>query len=247
MEEEQHDDSSTRPPAKCDSDCNDKPPSRFRSQLEAYKLNQTVCDICLDSVHYARKYCMSCRAAYCARHLNEHNESPGSATHTTLSYVQASGSSPHWRSSVSWTRALIILVVVVAVMVPVFYMSSDDEDARLRALVREQRPRVEKRMQDCEEMYAAVEDQRLLLAKRVCHMQETFKDQRRAMKIKLQEDRQQLESLLSSEQKVFKDLVMPMVESTNRILYSLLENRTFTAGVQKWCDELAKADAVQSS
>ncbi|XP_076141163.1 uncharacterized protein LOC143123751 [Alosa pseudoharengus] len=240
MEEEQHEDS-TRPPAKCDSDCNDKPPSRFRSQLEAYKLNQTACDICLDSVHYARKYCVSCRAAYCGRHLNEHNESPVSAAHTTLSYVQASA------SSVSWTRALMILVVVVAVMVPVFYMSSDDEDARMRALVREQRPRVEKRMQDCEEMYRAVEDQRLLLAKRVCHMQATFKDQRRAMISKLQEDRQHLESLLSSEHRVFKDVIMPMVDSTNNILHSLLENRTYTAGVQKWCDELAKADAVQSS
>ncbi|XP_062395568.1 uncharacterized protein LOC134083309 [Sardina pilchardus] len=246
MEEQQHVDSPIRP-SKCDSDCNDKPPSRFKSQLEAYKLHQTACDICLDSVHYARRYCENCRATYCVKHLKEHKESPASATHTILRYVLPPGSLSFWSSSVSWTRALMILAVVVAVVIPVFYMSSDDEDARGRAFVREQRARVEKRMQDCEDMHLAVKNQRLLMAKHVCHMQETLEDQRRAMESKVQADHEFLENALSSEPQYLKDIVMPIIMSTSNILYSLLDNRTFVADVQKWCDKLAEVDLAQSS
>lgn len=243
--EGEHDDSSVRsPPPKCDSDCKDKPPTRFKSQLEAYKLTQTACDLCLDGVHYSRQYCQTCRATYCSSHLEQHSKAPATRTHKVFTYAQAAAG---WGSTVSWSQALIILV---AVMIPVLYVfSGDDEDARVKAFVRDQRAEANRRMQGCEELYQAVEKQRLLLVQRVCQSEEMFRNRRHMLKSRIQEDHKQLRKVLgeAEETHVIRVTVLPLIESQYSMLYAMLENHTSSAGVQKWCDEWAsKSNAAQS-
>lgn len=115
--------------------------------------------------------------------------------------------------------------------------------------MRDQRAEANRRMQGCEELYQAVEKQRLLLVQRVCQSEEMFRNRRHMLKSRIQEDHKQLRKVLgeAEETHVIRVTVLPLIESQYSMLYAMLENHTSSAGVQKWCDEWAsKSNAAQS-
>lgn len=105
-------------------------------------------------------------------------------------------------------------------------------------------------MESCEELYQAVEKERLLLVQKVCHNEETFRNRRHALKSQIQESHRQLIEVLGEAEEThpIRVTILPLIESQYKMLYTILDNRTSSAGVQKWCDEWAsKSSAAQSS
>lgn len=104
-------------------------------------------------------------------------------------------------------------------------------------------------MQGCEELYQAVEKQRLLLVQEVCHIEEVGRIKRSALKSLVQEDHKLFMEVLAKDEEThpLNDIILPLHEIQRSFLNTLLEQKT-SAGVQKWCDELAsKSNVAQSS
>ncbi|XP_062395557.1 uncharacterized protein LOC134083301 [Sardina pilchardus] len=215
---------------------------------------QGSCDICLDGIHGAVRYCHACSASFCERHLTDHSRAPTTSAHVlahpSRTSRAASATAPPpaaapENAGVSWTWLVaMVLVALVAVMIP-NYVNRDDAQPLPGVLMPESEAEASELRACCRRVHLSAEEQKRSMTELMCQLQSRVQEKRRALHAHVRQQQRHVaehQPVLDEGAETYRDLVMEVVEQSYKATLSHLDSiERNIRGDLDWCSELPSA------